>query len=69
MNAVRLICLSSAGWAFAIATTVFVRRPSVVILAVGIAATASCWVIAIHVANRLKQELLAEMRKNVRPIR
>jgi hypothetical protein len=68
MNAVRVIALASAAWAFALATAIFETRPGVVIFAVGIAATASCWIIAQHVANRLKRELLAELSQEVRQL-
>jgi hypothetical protein len=66
-NTLRVIALSSAAWAFATAATLFSTRPGIVVICVGVAGTASVWIIARYTAERLKRELLAELDYGVHP--
>lgn len=61
MNFVRVVVLASAAWTFAIAACVFEDHGQLVAVAVGVACTASVWVIALHVAQQLKREILREL--------
>ena len=70
MNATRVVALSAFFWGSAIAVAVFRARPEVHLLFVALASVMSIWVITLHVCERIKRELLAELRDgDVRHIR
>ena len=61
MNAIRTIALASALWGCAVAGAVFQAPLAFHVLFVGAACTVSIWVIGMHIAERLRRELVAEL--------
>lgn len=61
MNAIRTIALASCLWGAAIAGAVFQAELAFHVLFVGAACTVSVWVIGMHLAERLRRELVAEL--------
>ena len=61
MNATRLIALASCLWGTALGGALLEAMRACQMLMVGAACTVSIWVIGMHIAERLRREIVAEL--------